>query len=411
MHSRTAVVLLLSALTAGGALRTWLIAAKRTLNHDEAISYLCAAGKQGLYRDCTLKDAPPLGTWVPAAELKSFFEPQRYLCLGRIGRDLADTDIHPPLYFWLLHVWRLLVGLHLWTGPALNVLLAALGGVLLFVVARAILRNELAAAGAVAIWWFSPAVVATCFEARHYDLLALFSIAFVGALWSCVTGPAPRRIHHWLLLTLTTAGGLLTHYHFGLLPTLAAPWVLLRTRGDPRRLLRVTAAVAVGAALFVTIHPRFVSSILRARKQAQGFDRADIPVRVQTSLATYAAFFVRGPSVNWLAHRHWPWISLGVVCSGRLLLWLLFRHRRGKDSAADQMTAYLFLALATANIGLYIAGLSPKHAMGPQYPAMVWPLLALLIVRVVQTLPRGQTALLTALSTVLLVRVQPSCGR
>lgn len=411
VRSRVAIVVLACVLLAGGLLRAWLIAAKRTLNHDEAISYLCAAGKQGLYRTHMLQHKPPLGTWVPAAELKSFLEPQAWFCLGRIGHDLAETDIHPPLYFWLLHVWRLLFGLHLWTGPALNALLALVGAVLLFKVGRAALGDELAAVTMTAVWLLSPAVVVTCFEARHYDLLAVMTIAFVGAFWSCMARDALPRARHWLLLSLVTAGGLLTHYHFVLLPLSAGAWALLDTDRDRRRLLSAATAMALGAAVFVAVHPRFGASILRAREQAQGFELADVPARIEAALVTYAAFWARGPVVNWLVHKYWIVLAAGVACLTGLLIWLAVRRPVNRLAPADRLAVWLLLGLASTNVALYLAGVSPKHAMGPQYPAIVWPLLAWGLVRAVQTLARRQVIVLTMLAAAVLVSSTHATGR
>ena len=45
-----------------------------------------------------------------------------------IGDDLARYDNHPPLYFWLLHVWIALFGLNLHSGVLLNIGIALVTG-------------------------------------------------------------------------------------------------------------------------------------------------------------------------------------------------------------------------------------------------------------------------------------------
>ena len=99
---------------------------KRSLTGEESISYLAAACHQGDYARLAVTAQPPVGRWVAAAEWKVLLRPDRALCLGELARDLAREDIHPPLYFWLLHAWALLFGVGLWTGPSLNIAIAGL---------------------------------------------------------------------------------------------------------------------------------------------------------------------------------------------------------------------------------------------------------------------------------------------
>ncbi len=104
-------------------LRLELIANKKTMQHDEAISYLAAAGHQRDYALTVGAGRPPAGEWVSAREWQRFMEPDRSFIFGQIAHDLADYDIHPPLYFWLLHGWILIFGTTEWAGPLLNLLI------------------------------------------------------------------------------------------------------------------------------------------------------------------------------------------------------------------------------------------------------------------------------------------------
>ncbi|MEW6198920.1 MAG: glycosyltransferase family 39 protein [Planctomycetota bacterium] len=422
---RAAIVLLILAVAAGTALRARLIAAKRTLNHDEAISYLCAAGKQGLYREQSQAVTPPFGTWARAAELKQFLHPDEPLCFGRIGHDLAATDIHPPLYFWLLHGWVLAVGVHTWSGPALNTLLAAAAAVALFGLACIVVRDRLAAAAVAAIWVVSPAVIDTCFEARHYDLLALCGVGFTWAALRCVEAPARRRRPHpdhgaqlghstgegessgeprlgrsfalprWALahresvwLAVATLAGLLTHYHFVLLVAAAGAWLAVALRREPRRLLPLAAAVLAGSLAFVAVHPHFLASVLRAREQAQGFDIADLLPRLEATLLTYSTFFISTASNAWLIHKYLFPLGVAALVVATLTAWFLLRRRSTASAPSrsrlgsegpgrsERTVVYFFLTMAGFNTALYLAGVSPQHAMGPQYLALVWPFLA-----------------------------------
>ena len=143
---RLALLLLACALVGSTGLRVAGAADKQGFTHDESISVLAAACHQGDYTRLTSAGEPPFGRWVPASDWKALMRPDRALCLGEIGRDLAREDIHPPLYFWLLHAWTLAFGVGLWTGVSLNIVLAALTGLALFGLARRILGDPLQAA-------------------------------------------------------------------------------------------------------------------------------------------------------------------------------------------------------------------------------------------------------------------------
>jgi uncharacterized membrane protein len=96
----------------GTGLRLESVRHKETPSHDESISFIAATCHQDAYERLA-----PDGVAVPAARWQRFWTLDRAkLCFGAIGRGLAHTDLHPPLYFWLLHVWSLILGVGLTQG-------------------------------------------------------------------------------------------------------------------------------------------------------------------------------------------------------------------------------------------------------------------------------------------------------
>ncbi|MBN2303056.1 MAG: hypothetical protein JXQ72_01175, partial [Anaerolineae bacterium] len=216
----TLVVLVLAGLGA----RLVLIADRAALEHDEAISILAAAGHQGDYaRVLAGRDGPdsPYGRWVPARDWQRFMEPDEALIFGRIGADLGRYDIHPPLYFWLLHLWSLLVGAGFHAGPLLNVLFDAgtawgvwklaspldrqarldsgkspslqrgegdLGGE-----ANRIHELPLCRLAAVVLWALSPVALRTTIPARQYALFTLLAVWYALAIRAAFTSPSPAH--------------------------------------------------------------------------------------------------------------------------------------------------------------------------------------------------------------------------
>lgn len=405
IRRRMACLVLLIAGVTGCGLRTWIAAAKPTLNHDEGISFLCASAAQGTYADIQNNLAAPLATWTTAGEFKRLMQPQGP-AFGTIRDDLARHDIHPPLYFWLLHAWGLMFGLTIAGGPLLNTGISLAAMLALFGLTRYVLRDDFWASIASGIWFVSPAVIATCIEARNYDLLALTAILFIWAALRFADLRPPLRARHWLLLIAATAAGALTHYHFALPAIIVGGLLTWRLAPrDPKRLAQGAFAVLVGIGLFVLVHPDFRLSLNRGGRQAQAFDPSEFFGRVESIVATYASFFVLTPYNDWLVHKYLPlFLFAGLLGLAALLAITAAPAPRGRTQPFRTGRTFLALfgGLATVTVGLYLFSISPRHAMGPQYLAMVWPFLACLGVLAVRRLPRFRMRGALALFTLMI---------
>ncbi len=166
--------------------------------------------------------------------------------LAQIGRDAA-ADIHPPLYYWMLRLWALISG----TSEAGLRLLSALLGVLLVLVTANLGRRLFGRTASLAVAFIAaiaPFQVYYSQEARMYMLLALEAALAVHLFWWLVDqedrvlaegedtlavrlpwAPVPA-----VLLVITWALGLYTHYAFPLLIALLSllymAWLLVTRR-------------------------------------------------------------------------------------------------------------------------------------------------------------------------------------
>ena len=155
-RKQLSLIILGLAMIFGTGLRIAGTAGKKTIDPDEGISYMAATGHLGEY--FAVDEQSPYGAWVEASQRKRFLQVERKFCFERIGSDLARYDIHPPLYFWLLHLWSLIIGIHLWTGPSLNILFSIITIPLLYRLANLILKNPVEAAMVAFVWALSPSV-------------------------------------------------------------------------------------------------------------------------------------------------------------------------------------------------------------------------------------------------------------
>lgn len=361
---------LVFAVAASLALRVQAIGWKYTLTHDEGISYLAATCHQRAFHETDIRLRP-----VPALEWKRFLQVEDRFCYGTISSDLATYDIHPPLYFWMLHSWSLLFGVELWTGPALNSILAALTILGLFGFARHLLRDDSQALLVAFTYALSPAIASVSIEARQYDLLALLAVLVVWTT-SRYAGAAERggRRELALLAALAFAGSL-THYHFALVVVGCCVFLLAGLGGEGRRKLPGIMALGAGYVLGFLVYPPF-GPFSQARRQAQSFDAAEIGERLRAVTATFEPTF-------------YLWGALAALIIGSIVARRVRRQPTiefDRDTAAGWTFALLAFAwVGGAMIALYLAFLSPVHAMGPKYLSMAWPFFAFAPVALLRT--------------------------
>jgi len=379
---RWSIVLLVLAVVGGVAVRLGRLSAKRTITYDEGISYLAATGHEAAHQRAA-RGAYPFGAWAESGQWRRFVMPEEAFCFDVIGHDLAHIDFHPPLYFWMLHLWSLLVGVATWTGPILNILLAALATVLLWCYARTILGDSCQAAFVAFVWALSAPVALTSIEARQYDLLALCTIAFAWRLAVYIdTRRALRPIDHMLLI-LVTAAGALTHYHFAIVVAGGCLWACVRLIGRDRiRLVGTLVSACAGYALLALLHPRFYLPILRFRKaQGQPLEWSLVAPRIGKVGLAISRFFM--PVGGAWVFVLYVLLSVAFVAAVVAATVELKRGPGARPGVVDDPSrgiepVYWFGWMFGVVAVLYVLGMSPAHAMRYKYLSHVWPFLAFL---------------------------------
>ena len=268
---------------------------------------------------------------------------------------LTAQDIHPPLYYALLHGWAALLG----TGPAALRLLSVAVGVLtiplLYLVARRMLSAR-AALLAAFLLTINPLHVYYSQEVRMYGLVALLSVAILAAAWRVFeqrsrgeeeqrrggaevqarlrASSPPHLLTSSPLLPyiLLTTAALYTQYYAIFLPiglTIYAAW---RWRRDLRALLIWLGAQVVVALLYlpwvIYAAPKLAPYI--SQKIVADADR---PLGALAYLARHLAAFLVGHLEGPLAHW-WP-AALLLLAPVAVGWWLLVAGRRS-EGAAEQ---------------------------------------------------------------------------
>jgi dolichyl-phosphate-mannose-protein mannosyltransferase len=401
MTGRGAAYALLALAVLLHALLLWRMGAHQVdLDHDSTISYLAATGHQGEYARLHLN------AWTPARAIQRLFQIDQVWPLRRIRDDLALTDIHPPLYFWLLHAQLLASGATLWAFLVLNGLIGALTMLAIYSIGRRLWDRE-SAAGAALLWSVCYGALLTAGDARPYALLALLSLLTVRLVLSVRDRGGRPSIAQAALLVLVMMLGLLTHYHFPLVLVAVGVGLLCSgDRGSRGQLVTLVPLAVLALGGLALVHPGFITSLQRQRLQTQPNAGEDLPERLRQftlGLEGLARPSYALPLLSWACVLLLAWVAWRAYRAGAFgRLSGAWGHPR-EASPGIRLIAWTALAYTVVEGLLFVGRLSPAHAAGGRYDAALWPLLALLVTGAVRALSPGRSTMpLLAIATALL---------
>ena len=224
-----------------------------------------------------------------------------------VGTQFTAADVHPPLYFWLLHFWLPLTGSSEFAIRMLSLLLGVMTAALVYVLTLRLSQRRTAAALAALFIALSPYHIQWSQDARMYPLAMMFaSLAVYGY---------SRRSN--LLLIIGGIGMLYSHY-FGLFVIgILLLHHLIHWRGNRPYRRHFFLALAVIAAVFMiwvayaypmirrdpnlaTFHPllamKLMASVFAVGKSA--YIEQYLPLIILVT-----AIFLGGLILNWRRHR------------------------------------------------------------------------------------------------------------
>lgn len=384
MQIRTALALALVIIVAS-TLRFQQIIKFPTLEHDEAISYLAATGNEGAYQEVVDKKSYPYADWATAEQWQKFLKPHEGFIFQNIQTDLVNHDIHPPLYFWLLHLWILIVGVHVWTGPSLNVIIDILNTALLFFFARTLLKDDFKAFAVGISFSFSPGLMSVTFLARSYELFTFFSILLLWALRRLLFCEKKSLLLSGFFVSCIVFLGLLTHYYFGLFAGGAviafAIYGLLIKKGVPwfwKKMLTLTTSSGFGFLLMILVHPGFFQQFFSFKLHGQPFTGFDLLLRVMKTGLAVSGYFVE------VERRGAPRSSMIFLILLFILIVVSFiiskrniNSKPKENLITNDQILYIFIYGAIVFLSiviLYVSFFSEQAVMGPRYLTPIFPI-------------------------------------
>ncbi|MCX2713509.1 glycosyltransferase family 39 protein [Mycolicibacterium sp. J2] len=345
------------------------------LVHDDAITMLGVTCNQGRYAA-----AIPTQQWVQAAVWQDYWRLGTPGCFDVIRSDLADFDIHPTLYFWVLHLWFMVFGVSISGALVLNLLLIAATGVLIFAACRTLSVLSAVGLAVVLTWALTMSTRAAGAALRPYALLGAFSalLLLLTVLWL-----RHKRFRYLAAMAPVVAAGLLTQFLFAVVAGAVFAVVTLALVAERRyRVLgQLVVVYVVAGAVFVATDPHFMNSVRRGGEQAQAFSWAALPARVLAVLASvFESFLPLDPSYQIDAVSIAVCVITLVVMVPILAVALrwLWRNRLGCrriSATAESAPLLLFLGSWLTVVMLYLSFVSPQHSMRPVYLYFLTPFL------------------------------------
>ncbi len=275
-----------------------------------------------------------------------------------------ELDIHPPLYFYSLHLWTRLMGSSAFASRLFSAWCGVLAAALGYRLARSLAPSRpgrWAGLLALVLAAVSPYALAEAQETRMYTFSwVLLSAAALAVLRA--TCPATRRAWPWwLAFALFAAASLLTHYSTVLILAAWGLWLLAWALRGPERTVRLRTLALVGLATFGLCLPALPIALRQiAVYHNPNLNLPDLP----SYLARLYHAFALGEHApaSTLSVGRWLWLL--VPLGGAVLA---VREPRKRHTLA-LLALWLFGGLA-----LYYVILTRRSAFNPRYISFVLP--------------------------------------
>ncbi len=258
--------------------------------------------------------------------------------------EFTASDVHPPLYFWLLHLWLKVAGLSEFAIRALSVFAATLSLLPIYLITLRMTRRRYAAMIALGLAALSPFHIHWSQDARMYALATMFCSFTVYAYWS-------GRMR---LFVFAGIGALLSHYFAALALGLIVMHRVVFLRAKPHRRRQFFYALAVIAAVFA-LWALYAFPLIRRDPNLASFN-PEFAYKLMATLFTFGK----------ATHIHEvlePALLIVAACFiGLALAWRLVKARALAYIALGCLAPPLIItALALPFMPFHISHLAPRH--------------------------------------------------
>ncbi|MDB5179670.1 MAG: rane protein of unknown function [Candidatus Saccharibacteria bacterium] len=268
------------------------------------------------------------------------------------------TDVHPPLFYWLLKIWTAVFGHTEFGLRSMSVFFGMIAAVFGFLLTRRQFGRRAAIFG-IFILALSPLFIRYSQEARMYTMAAAIVLSATYVLTRALETKG-RKL--WVLYGILVSLGMWTHYFTALAWLSHWVWryITIRKTGARRKVLakkffdkKWLTAYIVAVALFLPWLPAMAIQLVVV--QSEGFWIQ--PVGVDTITGYF------GTLVFFLEHDHVTgWLSAALAIMGVLITVLAVRTYRSGNETFKRNYLLLFCLAAVPPILLFIISLPPLAA-------------------------------------------------
>lgn len=302
--------------------------------------------------------------------------------------NAPELDIHPPVYFWLLHFWGRLAALHVGDNPVplafltryLSVAAGVIGVALLYQLARKVARSPEAGLLAASVGVFSPFWLAESQETRMYALgfalLTAAALALLQITQSPITNrrsPLSRyRYRYHALFILLSALALLTHYNAVFILVAWYAWWGVWALAQADRWLRLRDVFLSGLAMTALVAP--VAPI--ALRQIPGYANPNLTVPgmgdyLLQNWRAYLGGYAFDPALLRGYGNPWLW-GAGILLGAGLVLAVVYAVR---DRGARAWPLSFLIVWLLGGLALYYIAVLDRGAFNVRYSSFVTPAL------------------------------------
>lgn len=288
-----------------------------------------------------------------------------------------ELDIHPPLYFYILHLWTRLAGAAAFAARGLSAWFGLLVLALVYRLGRGLAagrEGQLAGIMALLLATFSPFGLAEAQETRMYTLAWALLAAAMLALWRALPDRGSnfhRRLADFLPFALLAALSLLSHYATAVALAAWSLWLLVWALSGRRPWARLR--VLLGAGLLVALICLPVVPI--ALRQIPGYDNPNL---VLPGLGPYLSRLAQAFTLGEFAPASvWPlagWVWLALAGGGGVMAIAGSGSMSGRKNLQLRWSRWSLLASwLLGGLAIFYGILVARSAFDPRYISTVLP--------------------------------------
>lgn len=235
---------------------------KQGCHYDEYYSYYSSNVTSGLI--------PTDNAWMDTIEIKNEFMVTDGMGFEYGMVKLMQTyDVHPPLYYYILHTVCSLSKntFSLWQGLGINLFFYLLSILILWKISNLVGENNpYITVFSIALYGFSPAIISGVTFIRMYMLLTFLCMLGLYLHLKAIRDEKFGWKNLYIPVCITTFLGFTTHYYFAVFMFFMAAYMslyLFFTNGNRKKSFIYAASVILGMMLAVVSYPACLGHIFR----------------------------------------------------------------------------------------------------------------------------------------------------